>query len=103
MTAHRAKPGDTAFSYREANWGAVFAGVSSSPADVPALSAWCKGYWSALHPHSSGGAYVNRMMDDEGEDRIRASYRDNYPRLVAAKKRYDPDNLFRVNQNICPQ
>ena len=101
--AHRAKPGDTAFSYREANWGAVFAGVSGSPADVPAISAWCKDYWNALHPHSSGGAYVNMMMDDEGEDRIRASYRDNYPRLAAAKKRYDPDNLFRVNQNIRPQ
>jgi FAD/FMN-containing dehydrogenase len=100
--AHRAKPGDTAFYYREANWGAVFAGVGANPADVPAISAWCKDYWNALHPHSSGGAYVNMMMDDEGEDRIRASYRDNYPRLVAAKTRYDPANLFRVNQNIRP-
>ena len=100
--AHRVKPGDTAFSYREANWAAVFAGVGESTADVPAISAWCKDYWNALHPHSSGGAYVNMMMDDEGEDRIRASYRDNYPRLAAAKKRYDPDNLFRVNQNIRP-
>ena len=101
--AHRAKPGDTAFSYREANWGSVFAGVSSDPADVPAISAWSKNYWNALHPHSSGGAYVNMMMDDEGEDRIRASYRDNYPRLAATKRRYDPDNLFRVNQNIRPE
>jgi FAD/FMN-containing dehydrogenase len=100
--AHRVKPGDTAFSYREANWGSVFAGVGGSPADVPAISAWSKDYWNALHPHSSGGAYVNMMMDDEGEERIRASYRDNYPRLASAKKRYDPDNLFRVNQNIRP-
>ena len=101
--AHRVKAGDTAFSYREANWASVFAGVSGSAADVPAISAWSKNYWNALHPHSSGGAYVNMMMDDEGEDRVRASYRDNYARLVAAKKRYDPENLFRVNQNIRPQ
>jgi FAD/FMN-containing dehydrogenase len=101
--AHRAQSGDTAFSYREANWGSVFAGVGGSPADVPAISAWSKNYWNALHPHSSGGAYINMMMDDEGEDRIRASYRDNYPRLAAAKKRYDPANLFRVNQNIRPR
>ena len=101
--AHRVKSGDTAFSYREANWASVFAGVSGDPADVPAISAWSKNYWNALHPHSSGGAYVNMMMDDEGDDRIRASYRGNYPRLAAAKRRYDPQNLFRVNQNIRPE
>ncbi|HOL37794.1 MAG TPA: FAD-binding oxidoreductase [Rubrivivax sp.] len=100
--AHRAKPGDTAFSYRDANWGAVFAGVSPDAADVPAITAWSKAYSDALHPYSAGGAYVNMMMDDEGDTRVRASYRDNYARLAAAKKRYDPDNLFRVNQNIRP-
>jgi len=100
--AHRVKSGDTAFSYREAHWGAVFAGVSRDPADVPAITAWTKAYSDALHPYSAGGAYVNMMMDDEGDERVRAAYRDNYPRLAAAKKRYDPDNLFRVNQNIRP-
>ena len=55
----------------------------------------------ALHPYSTGGAYVNFMMD-EGEDRIKATYRDNYDRLVAVKKKYDPENFFRVNQNIRP-
>ena len=100
--AHRVKAGDTAFSYREANWGAVFAGVSADAADAPAIAAWSKAYSDALHPYSAGGAYVNMMMDDEGDDRVRAAYRDNYPRLAAAKKRYDPDNLFRVNQNIRP-
>lgn len=100
--AHRVKAGDTAFSYREAHFSAVFAGVSRDPADAPAISAWSKAYSDALHPYSAGGAYVNMMMDDEGDDRVRAAYRDNYPRLAAAKKRYDPDNLFRVNQNIRP-
>jgi FAD/FMN-containing dehydrogenase len=100
--AHGVKAGDTAFAYRKANWSAVFAGVSHDAADVPAITAWSKAYSDALHPHSAGGAYVNMMMDDEGDARVRASYRDNYARLVAVKKRYDPDNLFRVNQNVRP-
>ena len=58
-------------------------------------------YWSALHPYSAGGAYVNMMME-EGQDRVRASYGDHYDRLARIKAKYDPDNLFRVNQNIKP-
>ena len=58
-------------------------------------------YWEALHPYSAGGAYVNFLMD-EGHERIKATYRDNYQRLVAVKNLYDPTNLFRVNQNIKP-
>ncbi|MEO7009647.1 MAG: FAD-binding oxidoreductase [Caldimonas sp.] len=100
--AHRPGRADTPFAYREANWAQVMVGVSPDPNDAPKITAWTKNYWDALHPYSAGGAYVNMMMD-EGEDRIRASYRDNYPRLAAAKRRYDPDNLFRVNQNIRPQ
>jgi FAD/FMN-containing dehydrogenase len=55
-----------------------------------------------LHPMSAGGGYVNVMMEDEGEARIRASYGDNYERLTRVKKRYDPENLFHINQNIPP-
>ena len=62
---------------------------------------WAKEYWEALHPHSAGGAYVNFMME-EGEDRVKATYGSNYERLVAIKQKYDPTNLFRVNQNIKP-
>jgi FAD/FMN-containing dehydrogenase len=58
-------------------------------------------YWKALHPYSSGGAYVNFLME-ESEDRVKATYRDNFERLAAIKKKYDPDNLFKVNQNIKP-
>ena len=61
-----------------------------------------RGRSSALcHPFSAGGAYVNFMMD-EGQDRIQAAFRDNYSRLAAVKKKYDPNNFFRVNQNIRP-
>jgi FAD/FMN-containing dehydrogenase len=63
---------------------------------------WAQAYWEALHPYSAGGAYVNMMMD-EGQERVQAAYRDNYPRLAAVKAKYDPNNLFHVNQNIRPQ
>jgi FAD/FMN-containing dehydrogenase len=100
--AHKVESGDTAFSYRDANWAEVIVGVSPDPQEAPRISAWAKSYWDALHPYSAGGAYVNMMMD-EGEERIRASYRGNYERLVAIKRQFDPDNLFRVNQNIRPR
>ena len=98
---HDVGAADTAWSYRDATWASVFAGVDPDPANVPAIRDWSIGYHEALHPYSAGGAYVNMMMD-EGEDRIRASYRDNYDRLAQIKAVYDPDNTFRVNQNIRP-
>ncbi len=99
--AHRAGPGDTPWVYRNANWGAVMAGVDSDPANVEAIGAWSRGYHDALHPYSAGGAYVNMMME-EGQDRVEASYGENYARLAKIKAEYDPANLFHVNQNIRP-
>jgi hypothetical protein len=92
---------DTPWSYREATWGSVFAGVDPDPANVGVVRDWSIDYFEALHPYSAGGAYVNMMMD-EGQERVRASYRDNYDRLARIKAQYDPENLFRVNQNIQP-
>jgi FAD/FMN-containing dehydrogenase len=92
---------DTAFSFREANWAGVTVGVDPDPANNPKMINWARDYWEALHPYSSGGAYINFMME-EGNQRIQETYRDNYSRLVEIKKRYDPRNLFRVNQNINP-
>jgi FAD/FMN-containing dehydrogenase len=92
---------ETAFSYREAKWSMVMVGVDPDPANAEKIATWTKDYWSALHPYSLGGAYVNFMMD-EGIDRIKATYRDNYDRLVNIKRRYDPENFFHVNQNIRP-
>jgi FAD/FMN-containing dehydrogenase len=100
--AHDVDPADTAWSYREANWGSVFAGVDPDPANVEAIRRWSIDYFEALHPYSAGGAYVNMMMD-EGPERVRASYRDNYDRLARIKAEYDPGNVFRVNQNVPPQ
>jgi FAD/FMN-containing dehydrogenase len=100
--AHDVGAADTAWSYRDARWGAVFAGVDPEPANVDAIRDWSVGYQEALHPYSAGGAYVNMMMD-EGQERVRASYRDNYPRLARIKATYDPYNTFSVNQNIEPE
>jgi FAD/FMN-containing dehydrogenase len=99
---HDVAAGDTAWAYRDAVWGAVYAGVDPDPANVSAIRQWSVDYFDALHPYSAGGAYVNMMMD-EGQERVRASYRDNYDRLTRVKAQYDPGNLFRVNQNIQPQ
>ena len=99
--AHDVGPTDTAWSYRDANWAAVFAGVEANSANADAIRRWSVEYQEALHPYSAGGAYVNMMME-EGEDRVRASYRGNYARLAQIKRIYDPENLFRINQNIPP-
>jgi FAD/FMN-containing dehydrogenase len=99
--AHRLSNSDTPWSYRDANWSQVIVGVDPDPANKDRITAWAKSYYDALHPYGAGGAYVNFMME-EGEDRIRATYRDNYDRLAAIKAKYDPGNFFRVNQNIKP-
>ncbi len=99
--AQRVGRNDTAWSFREANFAQVIVGVDPDPANNPRIVAWSKEYWRKLHPHSAGGAYVNMMMD-EGQERVAAAYRDNYARLAQIKARYDPFNIFRLNQNIKP-
>jgi len=99
--AQRVASADTAFSYREASFAEVIVGVDPDPANNPGLIQWAKDYWLALHPFSSGGGYLNMMMD-EGDDNVKAAYRDNYARLAQVKRKYDPNNLFHFNQNIKP-
>ncbi|MGW7268630.1 FAD-binding oxidoreductase [Streptomyces sp. NPDC054842] len=98
---HDHAPTDTAWSYRDVRWASVYAGVDPDPANAGPIRQWTVDYFEALHPFSAGGAYVNMMMD-EGQDRVRAGYRDNYARLARVKAAHDPYNLFRVNQNIRP-
>jgi hypothetical protein len=97
--AHDPAPGDTAFSARDAGWAEVIFGVDPDPANADVIRDWCIGYWDATHPYSAGGAYVNFMMD-EGQERVQATYRDNYDRLARVKAQYDPLNVFQINQNI---
>lgn len=99
--ASRVKNSDTAWAYRDARYAQVIVGVDPNPESKDILKSWATAYFDALHPYSAGGAYVNFMME-EGEDRIKATYKDNYKRLASIKHKYDPDNLFSVNQNIKP-
>jgi FAD/FMN-containing dehydrogenase len=95
--------GATPWGARGATWSMVIAGIDPDPAMAPELERWAKDYWSAVHAFNRhGGAYVNFMAEGEGEARVRAAYGDNYDALVMIKRKFDPDNLFRVNQNIVP-
>ncbi|MEZ4655760.1 MAG: FAD-binding oxidoreductase [Candidatus Eisenbacteria bacterium] len=99
--AQRVGKDDTAWAYRDARYSHVVFVLEPDASKMPQHIEWVRSYWSALHPHSAGGAYVNFLMD-EGEDRVAASYRGHYPRLEKIKAKYDPQNLFRMNQNIKP-
>jgi FAD/FMN-containing dehydrogenase len=100
--AGRVGKNDTAFSFRDAKFAEVIVGVDPDPANNQRMIGWARDYWTALHPYSAGGAYVNMIMD-EGQDTVKAAYRDNYARLAQVKARYDPANLFHTNQNIKPR
>ena len=99
---HRRKQNATAWNCRDATWSMAIVAVDPDPAKAPALKKWARDYWEAVHPFNLSGAYPNFMMDDEGEARLKAAYGDNFQRLAALKKKYDPGNLFRVNHNIRP-
>ena len=98
---HRVAADATAFSYRDASFATVIAGMWPDPAQNTANTQWVRDYYQATAPHSEEGGYINFMAADD-QDRIAANYKGNYPRLVEIKRKYDPDNLFHVNQNIKP-
>ncbi len=97
--ASRVGADETPWAYRDAKYAGVIVGIDPDPENAEKITTWCKDYYNALHPYSAGGAYSNFMME-EGQDRVKASYKHNYDRLVKIKATYDPENLFRVNQNI---
>jgi FAD/FMN-containing dehydrogenase len=100
--AARVGKGDTAWNYRDSKWAQVIVGVDPDPANKEKITSWTKSYYEAVHPFSAGGAYVNFLMGDEGEERVKKTYAGNYDRLARIKEKYDPTNFFRVNQNIKP-
>ncbi len=101
--ASRVEKSATAWGYRDAQYTHNIFAMYPDPQDTPKNKAWVQDYWQALHPHSAEGGYVNFMMMDEGADRIKATFGQNYDRLAQVKQAYDPSNLFHMNQNIKPQ
>jgi FAD/FMN-containing dehydrogenase len=97
----RVAPNATAFGHRDANFSMVIIAASDDPADDEANKKWVRDYSDAVAPHSEAGGYIN-FMDDDDADRTPINYGENYDRLVKIKRKYDPDNLFRINQNIAP-
>jgi FAD/FMN-containing dehydrogenase len=91
----------TAYAQRDAVFDCFPAAIWDDPADDETNIRWARDLWAAMQPFSSGGVYVNNL-GEEGEDRVKAAYRDNFPRLAALKRKYDPDNFFSLNQNIKP-
>jgi len=98
---HRVAPDATAFAYRDATFATVIAGMWPDPADNDANIGWVRDFYEATAPLSEEGGYINFMAADD-QPRIEANYRQNYGRLVEVKRRYDPGNVFRLNQNIKP-
>ena len=98
----RVGEGDTAFGHRRAEYSVTAASLWRQASESEQNIAWTRRLWDAIRPRGSDAVYANYMTDDEGALRVRAAYGSNHKRLVAVKNRYDPTNLFRVNQNIKP-
>jgi FAD/FMN-containing dehydrogenase len=92
----------TAFAHRAARYSTILAAEWFDPAQSEANIQWVRELWQAMRPFSTGGVGVNFLGGDEGAERVRAAYGQNYARLAMLKKRYDPTNFFRLNQNIAP-
>lgn len=100
--AGRVNQSATPWGHRDAKYAGVVVGVDPDPANNDKIISWCKSFWSEMHPFSSGGSYLNFEMKEVSGERIKMSYGANYERLRAIKKKYDPENIFRINQNIRP-
>ena len=96
---------ETAFNHRDARYSLLICGMSPDPDAKDTIISWTQNFWTAMEPFATDSVYVNYLggYEDEGEDRVRAAYGpEKYKRLVALKNKYDPTNMFRLNQNIRP-
>ncbi|MGF6820035.1 FAD/FMN-containing dehydrogenase [Paraburkholderia atlantica] len=91
----------TAYQHRDACFDCFPVAMWDEPAEDAVNVQWARSIWEALRPYSFGGVYANNL-GDEGDERVKEAYGDNYSRLASIKRQYDPDNFFRMNQNIAP-
>ena len=99
--ANRVPKEATAYAHRDTRFALNVHGRWERPEDDKACITWAREFFRAAAPYASGSVYVNFLTQDEGE-RIQAAYGPNYDRLAQLKGKFDPTNLFRVNQNIKP-
>lgn len=97
----RVAASDTAYAHRDAPFDLVILSSWTDPAASERNVAWTRALYDAVRPYGAG-VYVNDLDRDEAPDRVRLAYGENYDRLASLKRRYDPTNLFRMNQNIPP-
>lgn len=97
----RISKSETPYVNRDALYDCFPISIWDDPADDDLNIRWARDVWDAVKPFSTGGVYANNL-GEEGEDRVRSAYGENYPRLMELKKRYDPTNFFRLNQNVRP-
>ncbi|WP_289015785.1 BBE domain-containing protein [uncultured Methylobacterium sp.] len=97
----RVPKSEAPYANRDALYDCFPITIWDDPVDDEANIQWARAMWSAIRPYATGGVYANNL-GDEGGDRVRQAYGENYARLVALKTKYDPTNLFRLNQNIPP-
>ncbi len=98
----RVAENETAFSNRGAMYNVSTLGTWIDAAEDEANIAWTRAVGNKIREFSTGGAYINYMPDDSSPERVKAAYEANFQRLVAVKRKYDPDNFFNANQNIAP-
>ncbi len=97
----RVGPEETPFPYRGKQWYFDITPQWLEPAESESLIAWTRSFWREVEPHTQGTA-VNWLANDDGLDRIKVAYGPNYSRLAKLKHKYDPENFFRLNNNILP-
>lgn len=98
----RVPEGDTPYADRSAAYDCFPVAIWDDPADDEVNIRWARDFWTAIQPYSTAGVYANNL-GDEGDDRVRPAFGDHYRRLAEIKRKYDPTNLFRLNQNIMPE
>jgi FAD/FMN-containing dehydrogenase len=100
--ASRVGPAESAFSHRGPGYSFAAVGLWFEPGEAAGSTAWVREFFDEMKPFLTSGVYANYLAGDEGDARVRAAYGSSWERLVELKRRFDPDNFFRLNQNVNP-